>query len=328
MPNLIRMRKWRPQDKQSILRLINLVQPHIKMSETRWEWQYIRNPDGRPEVWLAEDGEKIIAHYAAIPHDLSISGQARIGYMVQDVMTHPDYRERGIYNQMSIEATKVLCNQKHPLNYTFPNEYSLHAFLRNGWVKAFRIPLLINTRIGTYSRECHNAVGNVHLTQVSSFEKDADEFALQIKGIFKFAISRSSGYLNWRYAEKPGGQYTLYIAREKKEIVGILVLKKFIESRDFIKTHIIDLLVLPGADDILRLLYSKALDFSIQQNSDELSYWLPDYHPYFQICQEFGFEKREVERYFVVFARESAISLGEASNPGNWHLAMGDSDVY
>ena len=134
-------RRSSAKDFRSILELINTVQQHQPWSKERFDWQYLKNPAGEARLWVAESGNRIVANYAAVPHQFKIGAGEGIAWMVQDVMTHPDHRGLGIMNDLAVLCTKSCCTDEFQIAYSFPNEYSHRSFLRAGWIEAFPIPL-------------------------------------------------------------------------------------------------------------------------------------------------------------------------------------------
>lgn len=72
---------------------------------------YLNNPLGRVLAFGAFDGDKMVAHYACIPIQMMIAGTNTNGILSMAVVTHPDYRGRGLFRTLAA-ATYDLAKQK------------------------------------------------------------------------------------------------------------------------------------------------------------------------------------------------------------------------
>src|ERR1700743_8364 len=79
--------------------------------------------------YLAYDRELPIAFYAAIPCFLSVNNVKVLATQSADVMTHPDYRNKGLFVELAL-TTFQLCRELNvKLLFGFPNQNSLHGFV-------------------------------------------------------------------------------------------------------------------------------------------------------------------------------------------------------
>jgi len=328
MKNII-FRESCKDDRKSILDLINLVQPHLPWSKEYFEWQYLDNPAGKAKIWVAEHNGNIVSNYVAVPHLFKVDQREGIAWMIQDILTHPDYRKRGIMHKLHDLCSEAICNEQFPINYTFPDENrgTYRLFLKNGWQNLFRIPLRFVTDLNsklTNSRE--------HLKSTvacSSFNEDIDELWNKSKRDFVFAISRGSSYLTWRYLKRPQAQYFPYIAKQEGLVKGLIIMKYYDTADDVRVAHICDLFTEPGNDPIVRKLLVRAHTFAVEFNATKLTVWNPIGHPYEPIYDKMGFIlDQSVKHWLVVKTEDDLPGTIESDKSENWHLSMGDSDVY
>jgi Acetyltransferase (GNAT) domain len=127
------------QDETALLALINLVQPHVPWTREHLYWQFFDSPVGPAKLYVIRDGEVIVSLYAAIRQILEVDGQRFEGWMIQDVMTHPDFRGRGFLHYL---ASLCLADIKWSggIGYTFPNDRSEGSFRRTGWAELCEVP--------------------------------------------------------------------------------------------------------------------------------------------------------------------------------------------
>lgn len=320
----IKFRHYRPGDYDSIRNLINLVQPHLPWSKAYFEWHYLRNPAGKAKVWIAEYQGRIIGNFAAVPHHFKIRKQEGITWMTRDALTHPEFRRLGIMHELFAIGTEAICNEEFPVCYTFPNEYSHRCFLRRGWIEAFRIPLRTTTDFSEKFKNIKDGLDAV--ITVSLFQKEVDDLWNKSKNDFHYTISRTSSYLTWRYLNKPETKYFPFAEIKNRTLNGLLIMKYYDLNKTFRLAHICELFVTPGNETALKNLIAKALKFAIDMRVNKLTAWLPPGHPYEPVYDSAGLTlDQSIKRWFVV---KTIPGITGADKPENWHLSMGDSDVY
>ena len=79
-------------DVDEILRLINLVQPTTPWSREYLNWQYCQPSPGKPKIFTIFCNDRLVSLYVAVMKKLRINVHTKEGFMIQDVMTHPDHR--------------------------------------------------------------------------------------------------------------------------------------------------------------------------------------------------------------------------------------------
>ena len=314
------------KDYSGILDLINMIQTHLPWTKEYFEWQYLNNPAGAARIWVAGYKGQIVATYVAVCHEVTVRGRNFIGWMVQDVMTHPDFRGLGIMHRLAELCNESICTPEFPVNYTFPNERSHNSFPRYGWVTAFRIPL----RSVEVSLSRGNRVEEIKgVFSLSEFNEEVEEFWQAIKRDFPFIVSRHVKYLKWRYQKRPGAQYHPFVLRQEGRIRGILVMKHYEKSSEERLAHICDLLVKKEDETGLKVLLEKAHQFAAKGGARHLTAWLPAQHPFEFFYAGAGLKLDEmINRWFLVFADKNNPLTSEVEQSAAWHLSVGDSDIY
>ena len=90
--------------------------------------------------------KKVVAIYAAVPKKIKFENYNFKARMIQDVMTHPDYRGQGFLHKLSAICLADMKKNKE-IGYTFPNEKSEKSFRRNNWHELCGIPLRTKSKI-------------------------------------------------------------------------------------------------------------------------------------------------------------------------------------
>ena len=129
--------------------LLNLCFPHSKLSRRYLEWLYFSNPLGDVVGFDAMDGDVLAAHYACIPTRIGDS----IGLLSLNTATHPDYRSKGLYQELAKMTYERWSNE---FNYVVgvANAQSATAFVKRlGFTEIGRL----NLRFGDLRRPTSGA---------------------------------------------------------------------------------------------------------------------------------------------------------------------------
>lgn len=306
-------------DHRALLAFLIEQYPQLGWSEPYMEWQYYRNPAGVAKSWVAKHEGKLIANYTAIPHALSVDGKIQPSWRVQDVITHPEYRGMGLYARVSDEATRFLQNGTFPLNFTFPNENSHPGFMKRNWFAAQRIPLWTGSPSGRISTQ-------LDAEPISAFqEQDAEVWKAYKTGV-RYGVERSAAYLNWKYFQNPRGGYSAF----RLTSVGaraVCVLKLFDKGAGEKFAHLCDLFYEPGFSAISEAVAFFKV-FAQDRGATACSAWSPPQSALAAQLHEFGFQLQTALARWFVLNHSPALQHSEVENFANWHLSMGDSDVY
>ena len=303
------------KDTNSILDLINLIYPNIPWSKEYFEWQFFENPMGSAIIYGIKNLEgKIVAIYTAVPKKIKLENHELKGRMIQDVMTHPDYRGQGYLHYLAGICLEDM-KKKEEIGYTFPNEKSEKSFRRNNWHELCSIPL--RTKILN-----KNLLNKVKL-DVTRVENDFDQSISSIweqSGI-KIGINRDAKYLNWRY-RKPGAKYFKFILNSNQ---GILILKIF-KEKEISFLHICDLVVREDKKELILNALEFTEQFGKKNNCEVVTSWCNKNHFYSKYYDHFRMNLSSISRYsFIFFNNEKFKDLKISEK---WYLSQGDSDVY
>ncbi|MBI5156390.1 MAG: GNAT family N-acetyltransferase [Acidimicrobiia bacterium] len=300
-----------PADGAAILSLINLVQPHVPWTEAHFRWQYLEPPAGEAARFVAEDEGQIVSFYAAPRYDVSVVGEVREGWMVQDVMTHPDHRGRGYLHELGALCARHLA-AAGALGFTFPNERSQGSFPRLGWTELGPVPSrLWPVRPGR--------AGSGVLTSVVEFPGDVGDIWRE-SGL-AIGTRRDAAYLAWRY-RKPGQTYRRFTVGDG---AGFVVLKEF-DAGGSRRLHVCDLVLRSTERSLLPGVLQDVQQAARDAGASELTAWLPPHHPYAAAFDAAGVVTVPTARR--VFVTAPPADLARYAVMDRWHLTHGDSDVW
>lgn len=299
-----------------ILELINSIQPGIPWSIDHLTWQYFRTPHGCARLYgYVNPSGKLVAFYAATCQKIRVKNEVLNARMVQDVMTHPKYRGRGLLHQLAHASVADMKNTGE-VGLSFPNERSENSFRRNGWTELCSVPLRKKAIRNSYPKTLDLRMNRIEGTFGSGVTDIWNSSGLAI------GMDRDSDYLNWRYS-KPEVTYFKFLI---DTVDGFLMLKLY--EDDIRRTvHICDLVVRGDRRGLVGAVLEFCEWFAHQNNADLMTAWLHAAHPYADVFNEKGLLLESASnRYVFVLPNENL--CGEFGEPEEWHLSQGDSDVY
>jgi hypothetical protein len=304
-----------PADKPAVLALINLIQPHIPWSSEHYDWQFLEGPAGPAEVRIIEADDRVVSLYVGTRKNLWIDGAVVRGIMVQDVLTHPEYRGRGFLNGM---AAAFLAEMREwgDYGYTFPNKLSENSFRRTGWTELMRIPALQLALSGSGGK----AISGGGLSEIARFDSSVD--AIWRNAGLRIGALRDASHLNWRYG-RPQTKYRRFLIDNDR---GFVVLKLY-DRGDSKVMHVCDLVLRADARQSCAKVLAEVRATAIGAGAGLLTAWLPAGHPYRSQFEAAGLLPDPSNDRFA-FTTGPEHALGLLATSSNWHITQGDSDVY
>lgn len=146
------------------------------------------------------------------------------------------------------------------------------------------------------------------------FEKAARPFAL--------IQWRDEESLNWRYADRRAGPFTIRLAEEADEIVGYAVTRAVGTGAE-----LADVLALPGREDVAHALVRDAMELGRRVGAPAIRSWMLEHHPYHPLLLHNGFlpVRRIVAPAFVDYGNTE--DYGFLRDPhASLHIMLGDTD--
>jgi hypothetical protein len=343
-------REYRDGDEEQIRELQRICFSLSSANNSQWwKWQFINSPDGTARIWLAEAKQKVVGHYAILPLRMKIENETKMGSFSLDTMTHPDYQHQGIFVTLANRTYDDASNNDIIITYGTPNDQSYPGFIRKlQWFDICTVPLLVKviawgnilkgrlgipTFIGNIlgyiydNMTSHGSLSqnvNIETEQILSFDERIDEFWLNASNMKSIMVVKDRKYLNWRYVDKPGHNYKIFIAKRRGEIVGYIVLTQ--ERDDLAGWLIVDLLTLPNEDTAAQVLITRAIGYSKEKGAAKISCWMLQGAVYYRTLKKMGFIGRR--SLLRLCARINVPRLSEefVANPNNWYFVRGDND--
>lgn len=340
------------KDLKGILSLRKIVFGEIekdKLDERLWRWEFTEGPDGGAFIYIVEDEKKIIGHFADIPRRFSVQGEAVLGTLSLDLMVHPDYWRRGIFEAMGKYGAQRVKQENGFFLTAFPiRSETIHGLKKNGWKEVAKLPVLvypIRFR-GILNRYLHfpplsflaggvakffylfffgwkkkKGMDEVAIEKVSSLDDSFDGFWQKAYPLHPIVGVRNRNYLIWRYLRHPTRHYDIYRAKKSGEMEGYIVLRK-VELLNFNSSVIVDLLALD--EEVLSALVEKGIQHSREAEADLLGFMVPQGHLYYKVLRNMGFLPSFKTFLFMVYPNSDKEMI---LSPEKWYVNWGDTDV-
>jgi len=300
-------------DLPGLLELMGVVLPHDPRSLAYCRWQFLEGPAGPAAMRIIESEGRPVSLYVGTQKLLWVDGRVMPCFMIQDVLTHPDFRGRGFLNHMA-RAFLAEMNETGIPGFTFPNKLSENSFRRTAWTELMPIPLrLAATRADAVTAE-------FLLNPVESF--GAEAAAIWAAAGLRIGVLRDAAFLNWRYARPKAVYHRSLIDGDQ----GFMVLKVYDRGTSRV-VHICDLVVRAAARRLLLAVLTQVHAFAASHGAGQITCWLPEGHPYGEAFAAAGFA-RDASNDRVAFTHGAPALLPTLSQAAAWHFSQADNDIY
>jgi GNAT superfamily N-acetyltransferase len=212
-------------------------------------WRYDENPHGSAVSLVSRPpGGEGICGYACSPR-LAVPGgdrsAARLVGQTGDVMTHPDWRKRGIFSGLDAACMEAVGDAGWALAFGLPNRRSAHIFQKLGWETIGKVrPYTFVLRADAASRKARLVDGRLRsllvpmaaaagrlarrklrkragsgyeVRPLDAFPLEVDELSGRIERDFDFMVRRDAAYLNWRFLRNPSGRHRAFGVYDRDE---------------------------------------------------------------------------------------------------------------
>jgi GNAT superfamily N-acetyltransferase len=334
----------------SLRRTVFGEQERDKLETKFWEWEFLKPPDGKAFIYIAEEKGRVIGHFADLPRRFSVNGKVVLGTLSLDLMVHPDFWRRGIFEEMgryAVERVKM-ARGAFLTAYAIRNE-SIHGLTKIGWKKVVELPVLVypirfpgivnrylhfrplSFLLGAIMRFSYylffppprraNKTEGIEIDRVSQLDDQFDRFWDRIFSLHPIIGVRDRSFLNWRYFQNPTRTYAIYRAMKNGEMSGYIIVRK-VDLLDFSSAVIVDLLALDK--ETLKALVEKGIEHSAREGAVLLGFMLPRAHGYYRDLRRWGFLPSMKTFQFMIYP---TVEEKEFLNPEAWYVNWGDTDT-
>ena len=205
------IRPFRADDLPEVLHLLRASlgeTASLQRTPELFEWKHVGNPFGRSLMLVAVDGETIAGFRAFMRWELVRPNGDRLRCVrAVDTATHPDYRRRGIFRNLTLAALDAARDDGVDMVFNTPNPRSGAGYLSMGWSEVGTIRPLASPAPGLF----RSAPDTTGLPDPADFVR-----APQPVGLETFTDREGSGlrtprtaaYQQWRFTTHPTARYT------------------------------------------------------------------------------------------------------------------------
>jgi len=328
------LRAYQEGDEAAILDCYNRIFPDPEggippRSSDHWRWKFQDNPTGLLHHVVAEhETAGIIGGYAGIPVRIWSEQREQLAAQGVDLMVLPEWRrvgrKPGLFVYLGWKYHELYCGSGDGevlFTYGWPvpawrmgQRYLGYWNIRD-WDFVFR---------EVDAHPARPTPGDLVTAEVERYGAEVDGLFDSLKATMGLALIRDSGYLNWRYADRPDARYRLYECRERESgaLRGVCVYR----VGDFVRPNtgfLVDWLA-PADDEAATTSMGGALEE--QARADKVGILVCVWNhvdPRFLAFQRMGFLVRGTS-YFLVLA---SFKYDTFYYRDNWYFTMGDSDL-
>jgi hypothetical protein len=290
-----------------------------------WYWKFTsQNPSGKSFIWVIEDNNRLIAHFAAVPYRLKVFNEEftvshSIGALVEE-----RYQNRGLMKFTGDKLFDELARNNIPFTYGFPNKrsYLLHKRYM-GYTDLIEFD---EWKIGkdTIDKKINDYKELSDFRKIREFDEKADNLWELCRSKYKVIVVRNKDYLNWRYIKRPDREYYSFGLYDGNQLKGYTVLKLY-QTDKFLRGHILDIFADYDDRDTFSKLVEGSLGFFRDQKVDEITCWIWGNKLIEGLLAQNGFFQRGVKIPLVI-RNNTGFQYGEDIKNNNcWYFTMGDS---
>ncbi len=268
---------------------------------------------------VAELNGRIIAVRTFLARRIKVGDRFLLIRTAVDRAVLPEFQRRNIMNAMEVRVARE-----------WLESFDALLSLRNNWqsVRAVSTPHHRRT-IDVISRPLDSAPAaeapdGWTLRRVDAFDARIDEFWREASKPYRLIVARTKDYLNYRYADRRAGNYTIVLAERAESVLGYIITAAWQGTG-----HIADVLVSPGRLDVLASLLADAVQRLRAAGNATVECWRFAYHPYVPVLEELGFvESRRTHGLSLAALGASDDELAFFADPKvPAHFSAGDTDL-
>jgi len=322
----------------------------------RWNWVNFLNPnlpDNQLPTWLCTSNGRIVGHFGIIPVFLKVGDKYNLSAWGRDLIILPRFRKLGIGPFLVDKVIAQIKQDISPfmvggLNKDVYTIYKKFRFVDLGHVPSYvRIYNLPNVLRAAFPRKALlNALGvlgiiplklfylifrqkmrkNIQINKIAKFDESFDELWERASVHFPVIIKRDTKTLNWRFVNQPYWKYDIFKAEERGMLKGYIVLRRGI-SRGLRIGVISDFLASPKDAETISSLVRFAVKYFERGAPIDAVKCNVLHNAFEDALKKGGFIKTRSNARFLFTACRDPKDLALISNPKNWFITYGDSDL-
>lgn len=322
-------------------------------SSAHYKWKFRDYPATPPSFeYVGGSGGRLVAYYAALPYRYRIDGEFRHVGMVCDVMTHPDWRGKGLFTAIGRHSTNALAVEGLSMVTGYPvRPEVLPGHLKVGWRVVQPLPVwvrplgtrsllpralgwaapaidpvlravqsLVRPRRGDTVRVLDRAVFLADVAESAGYADLLDRWM----GSVPNALHKDAAFLRWRTGA-PGSAYRFVTVERDGRLVGTAV-ARVAELRGIPSVAVLDFMTDPQARDCAAGLHHGLARIARDAGCDAVAgmcsvEWARAYG-----YARAGYLRAPATFSLIVKKLDPGLADAVAYDPGRWHVFWIDSD--
>jgi hypothetical protein len=319
------------------------------------KWLHQKNLPGLQTIYYAIDKKtgEIAATYAYVAVMIKCMGKIVVGMQAIDALTDYRHRSKGLFVILASRLAKEESAKNNELVYGFPNENAVDGQVKKvGFTYFGEIPFLIKPlRISYFLKQffrkkpANDTVeinckieapeevllkNNCSIKSISGFGEDYNKLWLVVAPQINIGVNRDAAYMNWRYVDKPGEDYSKYGLYETGILKGIVIFtlkNKYNGKIGFLMEILFD----PENEQTGKKLLKFCSGILKRNKADLILAWcLP--HSFIYSChRKAGFykfpEKIRPQKLGMIAKTLNSNHAEDINNIKNWFFSYSDSDT-
>ncbi len=320
-----------------------------------WTWQYLDLPSKTSRVYAALVNDEIMGYYHVPIYEGLIGGEKKSLAVVQEVAVDKRVRKQGVFRKLADFATEDLLQSGIAAVYTFPNDRSIHTFLkynaytlvgtlgtyilpvRSGDILRSKINLLgVDKAIGLcadflFRRFSVRLDREVSIQVHSEINPDIVRVFSAYQEVQRLALLRDESYLRWRFDRRPSSpHYYFSIDNNQNQKLAVAIFK-LDEMFDNPVLLLMDYAHLHGKENYLLQLIQHVKLHGAEEIGARFNLIVTSGNSEFlPLLKRVGFirlPERLNSRPLKLVVKNLSQHSTDAFDPRNWHLTLSDWDV-
>lgn len=358
---LLETRLFEPGDEELIVKLLEDVfegWPKFDLQCSpldHWKWKFLDAPKGAL-IFITMDSGQIIQTRHVILKDIKVGNNVYKSGIGADLALREEYRGTGAYRQLRefkdgvedplnmkfrtfIQGNpKLIARDKQEGRPEFPHRVresvriidpSLHFGRKNQTINTLAFKSIAAfTRARKTINPITEDTEDITVKQVKLFDERVNSLCIGALEHSRFMIVRDRDYLNWRYCDPRGGEYSVYIAEKDEDIIGYMVLRINQYYEDYPTGYLVDLLVDPEYLNAYLPLLDAQKEFFEASDINYVKTWSID-NRNSKYLLNVGFVPKPEKIHLMINEKtleEESYNVLKSADSSQIHFALGDHD--
>lgn len=216
-------------------------------TDNKWQWQYSKLPSSNSQIFVISDDNRILGYYHIVLYHGYLMGENQLFAMVQDVAISKELRGQGKFRELSDFANNFIAlNFPDVISYTFPNDKSIHTFIKYNnykivdtlpsWFQPLKSYNIIKHKLPIGGRLISLLLDKITYIKIRKLKGNSEIKRTELNPVFcsifndysskqNLSIRRDFNYLKWRYNDKPSSDHHYYSLLNNGKVTAGLIIK-------------------------------------------------------------------------------------------------------